>query len=210
VQKIKDFFLPTHLNSAIMVSNGTKGSDEVSICELPDCDLISNQRCSSCKKVYYCSVKHQRLHWTLHKINCCSSSSVVSATKSANICSSSSSSSSSSGGGSKSISTSSSNEFDNTSSKSSSIDNDETTGPSPSAKESSQEKSSYDLEPKSDTESGKRCSRCMFCGEQLVLSSEDDAVNHMKECPALQEQLESKDQFTIPTMLQKENNINIP
>ena len=57
---------------------------------------------------------------------------------------------------------------------------------------------------------GKRQSRCMFCGEQLVLESEDDAVDHMRICPALQEQLASSDQFTIPTMLREENNIPDP
>lgn len=58
-------------------------------------------------------------------------------------------------------------------------------------------------------ESGKRQSRCMFCGEELVLESEDDAIDHMKECPALQEQLASSDQFTIPKALREENNLNV-
>ena len=57
---------------------------------------------------------------------------------------------------------------------------------------------------------GKRQTRCMFCGEQLVLESEDDAVYHMRICSALQEQLASPDQFTIPTMLREENNIPVP
>ena len=43
----------------------------------------------------------------------------------------------------------------------------------------------------------------MFCGEELEVSSEDEAVQHLETCPALQEQLNSSDQFTIPTMLQK-------
>ena len=58
-----------------------------------------------------------------------------------------------------------------------------------------------------EKESEKRTGRCMFCGEELVLGSEDDAVNHMRVCPALQEQLASKDQFTIPTMLREQNNL---
>ena len=58
-----------------------------------------------------------------------------------------------------------------------------------------------------EKESEKRTSRCMFCGEELILASEDDAVNHMRVCPALQEQLASKDQFTIPTMLREQNNL---
>lgn len=41
--------------------------------------------------------------------------------------------------------------------------------------------------------------RCMFCGEQLKLSSENEAVEHMRVCVALQEQLASKEQFTVPS-----------
>jgi hypothetical protein len=43
----------------------------------------------------------------------------------------------------------------------------------------------------------------MFCGENLILSSEDEAVDHMRVCPALQEQLQSKDQFTVPSMIKE-------
>jgi len=46
----------------------------------------------------------------------------------------------------------------------------------------------------------KRECRCMFCGENLVMGSEAEAVEHMRVCPALQEQLQSKDQFHIPSM----------
>jgi hypothetical protein len=51
----------------------------------------------------------------------------------------------------------------------------------------------------------------MFCGEVLILSSEEEAVNHMRVCPALQEQLESKAQFTVPSMIQEKmkNNKNL-
>ena len=62
-------------------------------------------------------------------------------------------------------------------------------------------------DPTTTEESGKRQSRCMFCGEELVLESEDDAIDHMKECPALQEQLASSDQFTIPKALWFRNRI---
>lgn len=48
-----------------------------------------------------------------------------------------------------------------------------------------------------------RSCRCMFCGETLILSSEDEAVDHMRVCPALQEQLQSKDQFTVPSMIKE-------
>ncbi len=49
----------------------------------------------------------------------------------------------------------------------------------------------------------KRECRCMFCGESLMLESEEEAMNHMMECCALQEQLASKDQFTIPSMFKE-------
>mmetsp|Transcript_17220 Transcript_17220/g.29149 ORF Transcript_17220/g.29149 Transcript_17220/m.29149 type:complete len:136 (+) Transcript_17220:215-622(+) len=49
----------------------------------------------------------------------------------------------------------------------------------------------------------KRSCRCMFCGEQLILASEKEAIEHMRHCPALQEQLESKDQFTIPSAIRE-------
>ena len=48
----------------------------------------------------------------------------------------------------------------------------------------------------------------MFCGEELVLKSEDEAVMHMTVCPALQEQLASKDQFTVPSMLKGKMNMD--
>lgn len=54
----------------------------------------------------------------------------------------------------------------------------------------------------------KQC-RCMFCGDQLVLGSEEEAVDHMRVCPALQEQLASKDQFTVPSMVRKKMKGNI-
>lgn len=51
--------------------------------------------------------------------------------------------------------------------------------------------------------------RCMFCGDILVLKSEEEAIGHMRVCVALQEQLSSPDQFTIPKSIQekaKKNN----
>lgn len=45
--------------------------------------------------------------------------------------------------------------------------------------------------------------RCMFCGEALVLGSEEEAFGHMKVCVALQEQLASKDQFTVPSVVKE-------
>jgi hypothetical protein len=56
---------------------------------------------------------------------------------------------------------------------------------------------------KNDSEGESRICRCMFCGEEQLLKSEEEAVDHMRVCPALQEQLQSKDQFTIPSMLKE-------
>lgn len=41
----------------------------------------------------------------------------------------------------------------------------------------------------------------MFCGQELQLASEDQAVDHLQVCSAFQEQVQSKDQFTIPSVL---------
>lgn len=51
-----------------------------------------------------------------------------------------------------------------------------------------------------DKATEKRECRCMFCGENLIMESEAEAVEHMRICPALQEQLQSNDQFHIPSM----------
>lgn len=40
------------------------------VCCLPGCEIESNNQCSRCKKVYYCSVAHQSKHWKEHKIQC--------------------------------------------------------------------------------------------------------------------------------------------
>jgi hypothetical protein len=41
----------------------------------------------------------------------------------------------------------------------------------------------------------------MFCGADIKMTCEEDAHAHMRECPSLQEQLGSKEQFTIPKAL---------
>jgi tRNA G10 N-methylase Trm11 len=50
----------------------------------------------------------------------------------------------------------------------------------------------------SRSESTKRSCRCMFCGDEMVLGSEEEAIEHMERCPALQEQLNDSRQFTLP------------
>ena len=40
-------------------------------CEIASCSKKDNlQRCGRCKKVYYCSLGHQKEHWGIHKPNC--------------------------------------------------------------------------------------------------------------------------------------------
>ena len=58
-------------------------------------------------------------------------------------------------------------------------------------------------EPAFAASGDKRHCRCMFCGEALVFGSEEEAIDHMRVCVALQEQLASKDQFTVPAMVKE-------
>ena len=53
------------------------------------------------------------------------------------------------------------------------------------------------------TSEPKRECRCMFCGQMLLLGSEDEAVNHMRECDALQKQLSGQSEFTLPKELDR-------
>jgi hypothetical protein len=55
-----------------------------------------------------------------------------------------------------------------------------------------------------------RMCRCMFCGLELRLKSEEEAIQHMEVCPALQEQLSSKDQFTVPSVVKEQMKKNDP
>lgn len=49
-----------------------------------------------------------------------------------------------------------------------------------------------------------RFCRCMFCGDEMALGSEEEAIRHMEVCPALQEQLSSKEQFTVPKIVKEQ------
>ncbi len=49
--------------------------------------------------------------------------------------------------------------------------------------------------------------RCMFCGETHVFHSEEEAVGHLRVCVALNEQLSSPDQFTVPQSILKKNQV---
>jgi hypothetical protein len=59
-----------------------------------------------------------------------------------------------------------------------------------------------------ETTTEKRVCRCMFCGKELLLESEEAAIEHMSVCDALQEQLQGSDPITIPSMVK--DKLNIP
>ena len=35
------------------------------------CGCAANQRCTGCHVTFYCSREHQKLHWKVHKSQCC-------------------------------------------------------------------------------------------------------------------------------------------
>ena len=163
-----------------MSAGGEKTITETNYCSFPGCDEASSQRCSRCKKVYYCSVDHQKNHWKTHKVYC------------------------------GKITTTAKIDAITAVSSSSTPSNDEATAPLDQERKTDSALNAFEATTDGATTEGgieKRSSRCMFCGEELVLSSEDEAVDHMRVCVALQEQLASKDQFTIPTMLREKNNL---
>lgn len=55
-------------------------------------------------------------------------------------------------------------------------------------------------EDSSNSGESREC-RCMFCGLKMVLSSEEKAIDHMKVCPNLQQQISSEEQFVLPSKL---------
>jgi MYND finger len=169
----------------MMESDKKEPSEKGKCCNYPGCESISNQRCSRCKMVYYCSVEHQKQNWSIHKVSCNKQNSIQSVEIKGN---------------------NSSKPAVETAAESSDVKGNE----SGETNQKKSEGSSTQDERKSsvtDDPTCKRQSRCMFCGEELVLGSEEDAVDHMRVCVALQEQLESPDQFTIPKALREKNKI---
>lgn len=160
-------------------------SSDIKSCGVPGCERASNQRCSRCKNVYYCSIEHQKEDWLNHKRKCSNSNSMPKVSH-------------------EDVGISCGNFAGSSSSISCDVDKLEE---EKSISVAPSEGDTTSTNCNAEEESEKRTSRCMFCGEELILASEDDAVNHMRVCPALQEQLASKDQFTIPTMLREQNNL---
>lgn len=39
-------------------------------CSLPACKAVAPKRCARCKSASYCSVEHQKEHWSTHKATC--------------------------------------------------------------------------------------------------------------------------------------------
>lgn len=171
-----------------MIESGSKESPETKkCCNYPGCKSVSNQRCSRCKMVYYCSVEHQKQNWSIHRVSCNKLNSIQSI---------------------DAIGKVPSNHAVDTTAKRSDMkgkESEETNQKKNIGNSTEENKSNNPV--KDESAGGKRQSRCMFCGEELVLGSEEDAVDHMRVCVALQEQLESPDQFTIPKALREKNKI---
>jgi MYND finger len=168
-----------------MEGDNNESSETNKCCNYPGCKSLSNQRCSRCKMVYYCSVEHQKQNWSIHKASCSKPNST------------------------QNVETSGKSPFKSaaeTTAKISVVKGNEKaeTNQKKSVGNSTQDEKDNSVK---DDPTGKRQSRCMFCGEELVLGSEEDAVDHMRVCVALQEQLESPDQFTIPKALREKNKI---
>lgn len=144
-------------------------------CGMQSCNMPASKRCSRCKTTFYCSIEHQKEDWAVHKLNCPKISADTTANNS---------------GTTKQNNNNLSTEFPSSSSrkKTNNVSGNDATS------EGSQNSNTDSIE--------QRSCRCMFCGENLILANETEAVDHMRVCPALQEQLASKDQFTIPSVLQ--------
>jgi len=159
-----------------MTSNANESSvseRSTTLCVYDDCPNPGKYRCSKCKKSFYCCQDHQKYHWKIHKIHC------KNMTKGNSDGSNYSRSSSRDDGilvdGTNQNNNNRSNDFKDCGN---SITSDE------------------------NVVDDKRICRCMFCGEEMLLGSEDEAIKHMNICIALQEQLSSSQQFTIPTTIQ--------
>ena len=204
-----------------------KVDESKSRCALPGCTYEGIKmagKCSRCKSAEYCTAAHQKEHWTQHKGVCKKLAKLAMSMSGGGAGSPSSNNMSSMSGSSIDMSASDfeMNErqaatdsiFDlhnlgngNGNASGNGNDNKGTlpTDWPQSAKAKAKEKadaSSSESNPES------RISRCMFCGDEVTMETEADGVEHMRVCSALQEQLNSKDQFTIPKVL-REKGINL-
>lgn len=58
-------------NSSINSTNQQQESSTDLTCALDSCNKKEDlRRCGACKKVYYCSIEHQKKHWGVHKPQC--------------------------------------------------------------------------------------------------------------------------------------------
>lgn len=157
------------------------------LCVYDNCSNEGKFQCSRCKKSFYCCQDHQKYHWKIHKIHCKNMITLTPSNGNNDICINSNCNSNRSNGNDniivdeKKINNNYNQKNDNNSnvSKDCNIDN-----------------------VKDAIDDDKRICRCMFCGEEMLLDSEDEAIKHMNICIALQEQLSSSQQFTIPTTIQ--------
>eukprot|EP01084_Bolivina_argentea_P266790 452668_1 len=56
------------LNTDIISLKNIAAAKQCSYCNSKKNNLL---KCSKCQKAYYCSKKHQKLHWKIHKKDCC-------------------------------------------------------------------------------------------------------------------------------------------
>jgi hypothetical protein len=133
------------------------------------CGNSSTQICSQCKSISYCNTDHQKLHWSAHKLSC------------------------------KKIKAEREQQhkqlpLERPFEEIFEAEKDTRRGEN----EICSQKQSKEESSRNQEGGTKRSCRCMFCGDELVLGSEEEAIMHMETCPALQEQLNDSRQFTLP------------
>ena len=167
------------------MDNANESERSKNLCVYDNCLNHGKFQCSRCKKSYYCCQDHQKYHWKIHKIHCKKNMTTI-APSNGNIESSSYYNSNSSS--------------NDASVRDDSIVLDEKRNDNNNQKNIKDYR--YSINDDDDADNDKRICRCMFCGEEMLLGSEDEAIKHMNICIALQEQLSSSNQFTIPTTIQ--------
>ena len=158
------------------------------ICGLPNCQTTALQKCSRCKRVYYCSKEHQTKHWKQHKHDC----KVHEQNGKSNV-------------NTQALFQIGTRVVVKTESDAS------TTGIIAAIHSNNTYDIAYENGEQgcdirecnisagaSETKPEVRECRCMFCGSMIVATAQEDTVAHLEVCPALQEQLDDPRQFTLP------------